>query len=154
MIFRFFILTCLLFAFIKAGEIGYYYENDRFLLAILMFGCEGNMHCTNSRYFEVDKQNAKSLEILSKPTPIKNSLNERLMGYKFKNSNCAYEIYGDIMPDRTVYLTISRQGKTIFKSDNIQEIDQNKFISKLEMTNKELLTAFDKFYKKLQNRYR
>lgn len=63
------------------------------------------------------------------------------------------EIYGDIMPDRTVYLSISRQGKTIFKSDNIQEIDQNKFISKLEMTNKELLTAFDKFYKKLQNRY-
>ena len=119
-----------------------------------MFGCEGDMHCTNSRYFEVDKQNAKSLEILSKLTPIKNSLNERLMGYKFKNSNCAYEIYGDIMPDRTVYLTISRQGKTIFKSDNIQEIDQNKFISKLETTNKELLTAFDKFYKKLQNRYR
>ena len=49
-----------------------------------MFKCEGDIHCTNGGYFGVNKRNAKSLKILSKPTPIKNSVNERLMGINLK----------------------------------------------------------------------
>ncbi|MBE9829980.1 hypothetical protein G6W45_09605 [Campylobacter concisus] len=49
-----------------------------------MFECEGDIHCTNGGYFWVNKRNTKSLEILSKPTPIKNNVNERLMGINLK----------------------------------------------------------------------
>lgn len=153
-IFRFFILIFLFFAFIKAEEMGYYYENDRFLVSIVMFECEGDIYCTNSGYFGVDKKNAKNLEILSKPIPIINNINERLMGYKFTNLNYIYEIYGDIMSGGIMYLTILKQGKTIFKADELQGINQEEFISKLEKINKELPVRFDKFYKKLQNKYR
>lgn len=45
-----------------------------------MFECESDIHC----YFWVNKRNTKSLEILSKPTPIKNNVNERLMGINLK----------------------------------------------------------------------
>ena len=86
-VFRFFILISLFFTFFKAKEIGYYYENEKFLISTPMFECEGDIHCTNGGYFGVNKRNSKSLEILSKPTLIKNNVNECLMGYKFKNSN-------------------------------------------------------------------
>lgn len=49
-----------------------------------MFECEGDIHCTNGGYFWVNKRNTKSLEILSKSTPIKNNVNERLMGINLK----------------------------------------------------------------------
>ncbi|WP_141082989.1 hypothetical protein [Campylobacter concisus] len=71
-----------------------------------MFECEGDIHCTNDGYFVVNKRNSKSLEILSKPTLIKNNVNECLMGYKFKNSNYIYEIYGDIISGEKKYLNI------------------------------------------------
>ena len=71
-----------------------------------MFECEGDIHCTNGGYFVVNKRNSKSLEILSKPTLIKNNVNECLMGYKNKNTIYIYEIYGDIMSDGKMYLNI------------------------------------------------
>lgn len=49
-----------------------------------MFECEGDIHCTNGGYFWVNKRNTKSLEILSKSIPIKNNVNERLMGINLK----------------------------------------------------------------------
>ena len=49
-----------------------------------MFECEGDIHCTNGGYFVVNKRNTKSLEILSKSIPIKNNVNERLMGINLK----------------------------------------------------------------------
>ncbi|WP_149703776.1 hypothetical protein [Campylobacter concisus] len=70
--------------FFKAEEIGYCYENEKILIAIAMFECEGDIHYTNGGYFWVNKRNTKSLEILSKPTPIKNNVNERLMGINLK----------------------------------------------------------------------
>jgi len=152
--FRFFILINLFFAFIKADEFGYYYENEKFLIAIPMFECEGDIHCTNGGYFGVNKRNSKSLKILSKPTPIKNSVNERLMGYKFKNSNYIYEIYGDIMSGGKIYLNVFKQGKTIFKSDDLQQIEQEEFLSKLKEIDKRLPASFEKFYKRLQNKYK
>ena len=153
-VFRFFILISLFFTFFKAEEIGYYYENEKFLIAIPMFECEGDIHCTNGGYFGVNKRNSKSLEILSKPTPIKNSINERLMGYKFRNSNYMYEIYGDIMSGGKMYLNVFKQGKTIFKSDDLQQIEQEEFLSKLKEIDKMLPASFEKFYKKLQNKYK
>ena len=153
-VFRFFILISLFFTFFKAEEIGYYYENEKFLIATPMFECKGDIHCTNGGYFGVNKRNAKSLEILSKPTPIKNSVNERLMGYKFKNSNYIYEIYGDIMSGGKMYLNVFKQGKTIFKSDDLQQIEQEEFLSKLKEIDKMLPASFEKFYKKLQNKYK
>ena len=153
-VFRFFILISLFFTFFKAEEIGYYYENEKFLIATPMFECEGDMHCTNGGYFGVNKRNSKSLEILSKPTPIKNSVNERLMGYKFKNSNYIYEIYGDIMSGGKMYLNVFKQGKTIFKSDDLQQIEQEEFLSKLKEIDKRLPARFEKFYKRLQNKYK
>ena len=153
-VFRFFILISLFFTFFKAEEIGYYYENEKFLISTPMFECEGDIHCTNGGYFGVNKRNSKSLEILSKPTPIKNSVNERLMGYKFKNSNYIYEIYGDIMSGRKMYLNVFKQGKTIFKSDDLKQIEQKEFLSKLKEIDSELPTSFDKFYKRLQNKYK
>ncbi|WP_149714005.1 hypothetical protein [Campylobacter concisus] len=153
-VFRFFILISLFFTFFKAEEIGYYYENEKFLIATPMFECEGDIHCTNGGYFGVNKRNSKSLEILSKPTPIKNSVNERLMGYKFKNSNYIYEIYGDIMSGGKMYLNVFKQGKTIFKSDDLQQIEQEEFLSKLKEIDKRLPARFEKFYKRLQNKYK
>ena len=153
-VFRFFILINLFFAFIKADEFGYYYENEKFLIAIAMFECEGDIHCTNGGYFGVNKENSKSLEILSKPTPIKNNANEHLMGYKFKNSNYIYEIYGDIMSGGKMYLSLFKEGKTMFKSDDLQQIEQEEFISKLKEVDSGLPASFDKFYKKLQNKYK
>ena len=153
-VFRFFILINSFFAFIKADEFGYYYENKKFLIAIPMFECGGDIHCTNGGYFRVNKRNSKSLEILSKPTPIKNSVNERLMGYKFKNSNYIYEIYGDIMSGGKMYLNVFKQGKTIFKSDDLQQIEQEEFLSKLKEIDKRLPARFEKFYKRLQNKYK
>lgn len=153
-VFKFFILINLFFAFIKADEFGYYYENEKFLIATPMFECEGDIHCTNGGYFGVNKRNSKSLEILSKPTPIENSVNERLMGYKFKNSNYIYEIYGDIMSGGKMYLNVFKQGKTIFKSDDLQQIEQEEFLSKLKEIDKRLPVSFEKFYKKLQNKYK
>ena len=153
-VFRFFILISLFFTFFKAEEIGYYYENEKFLIATPMFECEGDIHCTNGGYFGVNKRNSKSLEILSKPTPIKNSVNERLMGYKFKNSNYIYEIYGDIMSGGKMYLSVFKEGKTMFKSDDLQQIEQEEFISKLKEVDSMLPVSFDKFYKRLQNKYK
>ena len=153
-VFRFFILISLFFTFFKAEEIGYYYENEKFLIATPMFECEGDIHCTNGGYFGVNKRNSKSLKILSKPTLIKNSVNERLMGYKFKNSNYIYEIYGDIMSGGKMYLNVFKQGKTIFKSDDLQQIEQEEFLSKLKEIDKRLPARFEKFYKRLQNKYK
>ena len=153
-VFRFFILISLFFTFFNAKEIGYYYENEKFLISTSMFECEGDIHCTNGGYFGVNKRNSKSLEILSKPTPIKNSVNERLMGYKFKNSNYIYEIYGNIMSGGKMYLNVFKQGKTIFKSDDLQQIEQEEFLSKLKEIDKRLPANFEKFYKRLQNKYK
>lgn len=135
-VFRFFILIKLFFAFIKADEFGYYYENEKFLIAIAMFECEGDIHCTNGGYFGV------------------NNANERLVGYKFKNSNYIYEIYGDIMSGGKMYLSVFKEGKTMFKSDDLQQIEQEEFISKLKEVDSMLPVSFDKFYKKLQNKYK
>ncbi|WP_103624812.1 hypothetical protein [Campylobacter concisus] len=118
-----------------------------------MFECEGDIYCANGGYFWVNKRNTKSLEILSKPTPIKNNVNERLMGNKFKNSNYIYEIYGDIMSGGKMYLNIFKQEKTIFKSDDLQQIEQEEFLSKLKEIDSGLPASFDKFYKKLKNEY-
>jgi hypothetical protein len=75
------------------------------------------------------------------------------MGYKFKNSNYIYEIYGDIMSGGKMYLNVFKQGKTIFKSDDLQKIEQEEFLSKLKEIDKRLPVSFYKFYKKLQNKY-
>lgn len=76
------------------------------------------------------------------------------MWYKFKNSNYIYEIYGDIMYGGKIYLNIFKQGKNIFKSDDSQQIEQKEFLSKLKEIDKRLPASFDKFYKKLQNKYK
>ena len=52
-----------------------------------------------------------------------------------------------------MYLNVFKQGKTIFKSDDLQQIEQEEFVSKLKEIDSGLLASFDKFYKKLQNKY-
>ena len=53
-----------------------------------------------------------------------------------------------------MYLNVFKQGKTIFKSDDLKQIEQKEFLSKLKEIDSELPTSFDKFYKRLQNKYK
>lgn len=65
-----------------------------------------------------------------------------------------YEIYGDIMSGGKMYLNIFKQEKTIFKSDDLQQIEQEEFLSKFKEIDKRLPASFEKFYKRLQNKYK
>ena len=53
-----------------------------------------------------------------------------------------------------MYLNVFKQGKTIFKSDDLQQIEQEEFLSKLKEIDKRLPARFEKFYKRLQNKYK
>ena len=53
-----------------------------------------------------------------------------------------------------MYLSVFKQGKTIFKSDDLKQIEQEEFLSKLKKIDNGLPASFDKFYKKLQNKYK
>jgi hypothetical protein len=53
-----------------------------------------------------------------------------------------------------MYLNVFKQGKTIFKSDDLQQIEQEEFLFKLKEIDKRLPVSFEKFYKKLQNKYK
>ncbi|WP_304345337.1 hypothetical protein, partial [Campylobacter showae] len=70
------------------------------------------------------------------------------------NSNYIYEIYGDIMSGGKMYLSVFKEGKTMFKSDDLQQIEQEEFISKLKEVDSMLPVSFDKFYNQLQNKYK
>lgn len=52
-----------------------------------------------------------------------------------------------------MYLNIFKQEKTIFKSDDLQQIEQEEFLSKFKEIDSGLPASFDKFYKKLKNKY-
>lgn len=153
-VFKYFIYIIFIATSLVAAEAQYYYyDNEKFLIAIPMFNCEGDVICKNTGYFGLAKNNHKFLSILMKPEIIINTVNGHLRGYKFKNGNFSYIIYGDIQSDSNIKLIVEKNKNKILISDELKSITKSEFIEKLRNMDLKLLREFNKFYEFLQHKY-